>query len=175
MNTHSFMMKTERVQIDRMIPIDDVPVYLRDQTIAARVLPDLLGAKERQFIYVNKKGIHRPYHEKYPQDFGGPGGVLPTAVSLADLGSRDALLKTYQRAVQWSVDEFFRTLLAHIDLSDTVILYTSDHGQSLLEGGYKLSHCSVGNVIPERQSCQFLLSPATDRSGNACRSRHSNT
>ena len=50
--------------------------------------------------------------------------------------------------MRWSVDEFFRELLPRIDLSDTLILYTSDHGQSLLEGGYKLSHCSGANAHP---------------------------
>ena len=37
----------------------------------------------------------------------------------------------YPNAIAWSVDEFFRKLLPAVDLSKTLIVYTSDHGQSL--------------------------------------------
>ena len=57
-------------------------------------------------------------------------------------------MTTYKSAVRWNVDEFFRRVLTGLDVSQTAIVYTSDHGQSLLEGGYSASHCSVGpNIV----------------------------
>lgn len=141
--SHSYMNKAEREFIDRSIPVGGSPVYLRDQKIAQEVLPGLLTGERPVFIYVNKYGSHFPYASTYPANFADEG--RPAA---DDLDARDRLLESYRRAVRWSVDEFFRDLLGRIDLKGTLILYTSDHGQSLLEGGYKLSHCSNGKVHP---------------------------
>lgn len=141
--THSFMTKQELKFIDRSIPVTSNPAYLRDRRIATELLPELLSGKQRSFIYVNKYGSHFPYQRTHPPDF--PGDGLATR---DNLDNRDELIASYQRALRWSVDEFFRALLASVDLSDTLIVYTSDHGQSLLEGGYKLTHCSTGTVHP---------------------------
>ena len=58
-------------------------------------------------------------------------------------------------------------------------MYTSDHSQSLLEGGYKLSHCSTGHVHPgegivpllafteDTGSAQGLKAAARDQFGRA--------
>jgi glucan phosphoethanolaminetransferase (alkaline phosphatase superfamily) len=54
---------------------------------------------------------------------------------------RERLVNTYQNAIHWSVDHFFETLLAEIDLSDSVLIYTSDHGQNLLDDGNPTTHC----------------------------------
>jgi lipid A ethanolaminephosphotransferase len=140
--THSYMTKAERAFIDRAIPVDDEPAYRRDQTIATRILPEVLADKEPQFVYVNKFGAHFPYHTKYPPGFDRDGGPMPED----NLDDRKELLESYRRAVKWSVDTFFRELLGRITLADTLILYTSDHGQSLLDGGYKQTHCSTGRV-----------------------------
>ena len=51
------------------------------------------------------------------------------------------MIADYPNAIAWSVDEFFRNLLPAVDLSKTLIIYTSDHGQSLLPGQF--THCST--------------------------------
>lgn len=140
---HSFMSKTERVFIDKEIPVSGSPVYLRDKRIATEVLPPLLAIGERTFVYLNKYGAHFPYRTTHPPDFPGDG-----VETTDNLDNRNELIASYSRALRWAVDEFFRMLLSHADLSDTLIIYTSDHGQSLLEGGYKLTHCSSSNVHP---------------------------
>ena len=58
----------------------------------------------------------------------------------ADLISDHDMITEYSNAIAWSVDEFFRHLLPEVDLSKTLIIYTSDHGQSLLPG--QMTHCS---------------------------------
>lgn len=158
-STHSYMTKVERGFIDRTIPVGGAPDYMRDQTIAAQILPRILATEKRLFVYVNKYGSHFPYRAAYPADFGGSG-----TAPLDNLEDRSELQESYRRAVRWSVDEFFRTLLGGIDLKDTLIIYTSDHGQSLLEGGYRLTHCSTtGKVHPgEGIVPLFALSDAGD-------------
>ena len=55
--------------------------------------------------------------------------------------SVDREIALYPNAIAWSVDEFFKNLLPAVDLSNTLIIYTSDHGQSLLPG--RFTHCST--------------------------------
>jgi lipid A ethanolaminephosphotransferase len=140
--SHSYMMKPEHDFIDRALPVGGHPAYARDRRIATEVLPKLLAHDKPLFAYVNKYGAHFPYRDTYPGDFANDAGTAAGD----DLTDRSLLIESYRRAVRWSVDEFFRALLAKADLKDTLILYTSDHGQSLLDGGYRLPHCSNGKV-----------------------------
>src|SRR5262249_29624586 len=87
-------------------------------------------------------GVHFPYSTKYPPEFH----KIPTPAGSEAL-DREAMVAHYQNAILWSVDEFFRKLLPMIDLSKTLIVYTSDHGQSLLQGGYKQTHCSTTSKV----------------------------
>ena len=155
--THSFMTKPERAFIDRSIAVSGSPIYMRDQKIADDILPSLLASKEPTFIYVNKYGSHFPYRQTYPSNF--PPGSPETN---DNLNNRAELVASYRRAVQWSVDEFFRVLLGRIDLADTLIVYTSDHGQSMLDGGYKLTHCSTGSTVHPGEAIVPLFTISSD-------------
>jgi lipid A ethanolaminephosphotransferase len=57
------------------------------------------------------------------------------------IADKDRLVNTYKNAIHWSVDHFFQALLGEIDLSDSVLIYTSDHGQNLLDDGHPTTHC----------------------------------
>jgi hypothetical protein len=103
--------------------------------------------------------VHFPYTTKYPPDFQ----AFPTfaASGTANLTERtigaflrslvlpsgtvnqysERAIADYPSALVWSVDEFFRNLLPAVDMSKTLIIYTSDHGQSLLPGHF--THCST--------------------------------
>ena len=140
---HSGASPAEKRLIDSKINILDNPGYLRDRR-AADKLVDVLKQEGPAFIYLDKFGVHSPYATKYPPDFH----AFPTPAG-SELADREVMVAHYRNAIAWSVDEFFRKVLPAVDLSRTLIVYTSDHGQSLLQGGYKLTHCSVGgNVHP---------------------------
>ena len=65
-----------------------------------------------------------------------------------DFNKRDALVRSYSKAITWSVDGFFQKLQPNLDLNKTLLLYTSDHGQTLWENGYKGTHCSSSRPHP---------------------------
>jgi formylglycine-generating enzyme required for sulfatase activity/glucan phosphoethanolaminetransferase (alkaline phosphatase superfamily) len=140
---HSGSSLVEKRLIDSKINILDSRAYLRDHK-AVDKLVEVLKNEEPAFIYLDKFGVHSPYATKYPPDFR----VFPTPAG-SELADREVMVAHYRNAIAWSVDEFFKKLLPAVDLSKTLIIYTSDHGQSLLQGGYKQTHCSVGgNVHP---------------------------
>jgi hypothetical protein len=132
---HSGMALRELEDIDEHIKITTEPFYRVDMDVA-QALADVLKRPGKAFIYVDKFGSHFPYTDKYPPE---------RRIFAPSRGSeRSELIAEYKNAVNWSVDAFFQELdRKGLSLSTTLIIYTSDHGQSLMEGGYKLSHCSI--------------------------------
>jgi glucan phosphoethanolaminetransferase (alkaline phosphatase superfamily) len=148
---HSGMSLTEFKMIDQTILVRaEPPVYFRD-FLAAEKLIEVLADPTPAFIYVDKFGAHIRYDNKYPPE------TARFSVS-EDQDSRDNLINSYKNAVSWVVDDFFRKLLSAVNLSDTLIIYTSDHGQSLLDSGYKQSHCSTAEHIAKGEGLVPLFS-----------------
>jgi len=48
---------------------------------------------------------------------------------------REKLVNTYDNGIRFQVDEFFRVFASETTNQNYVILYTSDHGQTLAEHG----------------------------------------
>ena len=133
----------ELPSIEYFSEIDDPP-YNRDGRIAERVLR-LLKEDVPSFIYVNKFGAHFPYEADFPPDYDKSRVSLQSEYIAAADGSA-GLLRAYNNALRWSVDGFFEKLFSRLDMQNVFIIYTSDHGQSLMEGGQKISHCSTKNT-----------------------------
>jgi lipid A ethanolaminephosphotransferase len=148
----------EKKLIDVKVNNLDARSYLRDPKTADE-LASVLSDERPAFVFVEKYGVHAPYATKYPPDFH----VVPAPAG-SELADRAIMVAHYRNAIAWSVDEFFRKLLPAVDLSKTLIIYASDHGQSLLEGGYKQTHCSQGRyVVPgEAQVPLFAITSEPD-------------
>jgi hypothetical protein len=136
---HSYMNAAEAREIDDWITETHIPEYDRDMEIA-NDLRELLQQDKRMFIHVNKYGVHFPYSTKYdPSMTYEPVGLGH------DRGVKEyhaIIIKDYHKALRWSVDGFFAKIVPDLD-DDTLIIYTSDHGQALFEGGYEVQHCST--------------------------------
>jgi glucan phosphoethanolaminetransferase (alkaline phosphatase superfamily) len=125
--------------VDRRIMIEDKPQYIRDEVIADR-LRTLMFEPGPKFVFVEKFGIHVPYDKMYP-----PGqNIFDADTAMAfDLSDRANLIKHYENAIRWSVNRFFSAVLKDGLPPNTLMIYTSDHGQSLSEGRIT-SHCNKG-------------------------------
>jgi glucan phosphoethanolaminetransferase (alkaline phosphatase superfamily) len=123
--------------IDDYIDLSGPPSAQRDAIVVDKVL-ELLKDGRPSFIYVNKFGVHFPYDVDYPSDFD----PFPKMADEAHPNARIEMRRIYNNAISWSVDRFFQTLLSSSDLSNRLVIYTSDHGDSLLDGGQKNLHCS---------------------------------
>jgi glucan phosphoethanolaminetransferase (alkaline phosphatase superfamily) len=139
--------------IDQYLPETDAPAYLRDISIADKLI-QFLKEDVPSFIYVNKFGTHLPYESSYPPDFNNTettADLPPANRTLAywrgatyapNPGARDEMLRNYNNAILWNVDGFFRKLLHQFNPDNVLLVYTSDHGQSLMDGGQRKSHCT---------------------------------
>jgi len=116
----------------------------------ARFLSSLLNERGGYFILVNKKGLHFHYRNRYPDDpaftFWKPVTEASKAIDPSPTG-REKLVNTYDNGIRFQVDEFFRTFVSGTTNQNYVILYTSDHGQTLAEHGQVYTHGMPDKVI----------------------------
>lgn len=137
----NFMTPNETKYIDKLVRFENVKAPQLDYQLLANMVRALKSDKP-VFIYANKNGAHFPYDEAYPakQTIFGP------TVTSAGQKTAEFRINSYFNVLAWSVDKFFGRLFKDVDLSKTAIIYTSDHGQALIDG--KLTHCSVKNANP---------------------------
>ncbi|MGE7989974.1 sulfatase-like hydrolase/transferase [Pseudomonas sp. NPDC089554] len=160
-NLQNLMTETEKRDIDLFVQFEETPVMERDMAALERLVA-LLKNDTPQLIVINKVGAHFPVHDKYPDQFLTYQPVLPRGryTDIADTGTRDGFdgqpqdwvlyRNAYRNTVLWNVGEFFRRLFAEGDMSQAVLLYTSDHGQDLHERGNPglNTHCD-SDPVPE--------------------------
>ncbi|MBJ9976487.1 sulfatase-like hydrolase/transferase [Pseudomonas sp. S75] len=161
-NLQNLMTETEKQDIDHFIQFNASAVVDRDMAALQRLV-ELLGDGQPQLIVINKLGAHFPVHDKYPDAFMTYRPALPRGrfQDVADTGSREGFdgsvqawtlyRNAYRNTLAWNVGEFFRRLFAEADLSQAVVIYTSDHGQDLHERGNAglNTHCDSDPVMEE--------------------------
>ncbi len=159
---HNMMSRQELRAVDRFIQFDGVPVRDRDMEAADR-LAELINNRTAELVVVNKVGAHFPVHDKFPDAFMRYRPVLPRGKhgEISDTGNRDGFGGTaedwiryrnsYRNTLLWNVGGFFDRLFARAKMDRATLIYTSDHGQDLHEGGSLglNTHCSGDPVIQE--------------------------
>jgi len=144
--------KIERELLDEVHylndPDEDDELWSRDQRlqeIIERTLSDS-DPDHPVFIYVVQYGVHFPYEDKYPES----ATRFPVEASEdTPLTPRAQAINAYKNAVGWSVDPFFTTMLeGDRRFPDTVLIYTSDHGQDLMDTADAVLHCTVHDPSP---------------------------
>jgi len=116
----------------------------------ARFLSTLLNEGGGYFVVVNKKGLHFHYRDRYPND---PAAAIWKPVMKASqsidpsAAGREKLVNTYDNGIHFQVDEFFRVFVSETTNQNYVMLYTSDHGQTLSEHGQAYTHMKPDKEI----------------------------
>ena len=107
----------------------------------------VLANSEKNFIFIVKHGSHFEWEDSYPKE---ERFFLPTleASDALSLEKKEEALNSYLNSIRYNVDLFFKYFLKEIDFfdrEDTLIIYTADHGQSILEEGRTSTHCDSTN------------------------------
>jgi Sulfatase len=132
------MTVVERNQIDAFEQPDHLPYAERDFFVAKRLL-EIAAAPEPHFVYVNKWGAHFPFARNYPR---ASAIFVPDMEEGESIGAdRERLVNSYKNSMRYNLDGFFRVLLQG-DFRGAAIVYTSDHGLSLLDHDNVLTHCN---------------------------------
>ena len=159
-NLQNHMNQQELQLIDEFVQLEaNTPPHLRDILLARKLRTLLETSSSPQFILVNKMGAHFPYEGKYPSSdaiykptmaanyFGTEADPRGLGTDLdKSVDSRRRYKNSYLNAIRWNMSQFFGALLPGLNLADTVIIYTADHGQDLHEDGRPgyATHCTGG-------------------------------
>ena len=138
----NFMTAEEARDIDTFDALDEkTPPPALDDVLLDMVIEELKSDKPA-LIYANKNGAHFPYDGGYPES----ARVFRPTMSEGVKDQALTRINSYRNVVKWSVDRFFKRLFDEADLKDTVIIYTSDHGQVFNPD--RLTHCTVEDPDP---------------------------
>ncbi|MGD2117002.1 MAG: sulfatase-like hydrolase/transferase [Chromatiales bacterium] len=137
-NYQNFMNAHEASSVDEIIRVRQETAYESD-TVAREKLIELLKQPGKTFIMLNKYGIHFPYFRSYPEEYDIFSPALEPGEPMND---REKSLNSFMNGIRWSVDDWFKGLLAETgELQSYVIIYTSDHGQNIVDDGTLATHC----------------------------------
>ena len=112
------------------------PEYVRDLA-SIEIIGRILKNTRKNFIFVNKVGAHFPYENTIDPQYRTNNRLQNYSISLQ------------RNSIQF-LDELSKSLTV-----DTVLFYTSDHGQNLFS---KATHCNTGNDIsPKEYFVPFVI------------------
>jgi lipid A ethanolaminephosphotransferase len=140
----SMLTYDELRYVDERAAVSLVPYAEADDRVAERIISEV-ARPGPALLFVEKIGLHTPYQRNLPPTQAYAPRVPAHARSLDP--SRAADIADYLVGVWWRVDRFFERLLPAIDRPGVLLIYTSDHGQALYEGGYDASNCSGPNAV----------------------------
>jgi glucan phosphoethanolaminetransferase (alkaline phosphatase superfamily) len=137
-NYQNFMNEHEASFVDEILRVRQKTAYESDG-VAREKLMAYLKQPGKTFIVLNKYGIHFPYFRSYPKERNIFTPVLKQGEPMND---REKSLNSYMNGIRWSVDDWFEKLLSESgDFKPYVIIYTSDHGQNIVDDGTLATHC----------------------------------
>lgn len=129
----------------------------RDAAVA-RKINQLVNSSTGHFIWVIKRGIHFPYGTNFPattNPIWQPGYGDQSEI---DPAKKQELINTYDNALRYNSDQFFGNLGVSGWRTKTMLVYTSDHGQTLSEHGEAYTHCGSSSATsPNEASVPLLL------------------
>jgi len=137
------MTPEELRYIDDFIYPEGETSYEKDLNIA-RTISKLTSQNNSKplFIYAVKAGLHFPFIKEVPQ------GKAKFKIDYPhdNIGLKNNMLNSYKNGIAYLIDPFFKALLQDNAYKSSILLYTSDHGQNLLDNGSMQTHCSSVNT-----------------------------
>ncbi len=135
---HSFMRRADLDHLDGFFQAEGAECVTSGDCEVVEKIVQIMTSNTRSFIYAVKKGVHVHYESSYPPS---QRVFQPTLGAYEPMRDRERALNSYYNGIRWNVDRFFQALLPRIARQDYIILYTSDHGQHILETASPLTHC----------------------------------
>lgn len=137
-NYQNFMNEHEATFIDEFSRVRQKIAYESDG-VAREKLIAFLKKPGKTFIIVNKYGLHFPYFRSYPKEYN----IFSPALNQGEpMNNREKSLNSFMNGIRWSVDAWFKKLFSKSgNFQSYAIIYTSDHGQNIVDDGTLATHC----------------------------------
>jgi glucan phosphoethanolaminetransferase (alkaline phosphatase superfamily) len=161
----NYMSKYDIDTIDNFFKTDYTTFQLQktpEKDIVDEVLKQI-NEHNKTFMFIVKRGAHFHYEHTYPQNNKVFSPTLKRDEPIS-LYNKKRVINSYCNAILWRVDGFFESLYRELHLdsrNDTIIIYTSDHGQSILENGTVATHNVSVNPNPSQGIVPLLVMPSS--------------
>jgi len=134
-------------------------IIIPEEGIIEHVNTVLHENNKANFIYIVKSGVHFHYEKSYPDTHKV---FVPTLTEneAMSMENEDRIINSYLNGIRWKVDDFFKYFFQKtkiLERDDTIIIYTSDHGQSILENDIRATHSTASNPPLSQGVVPFLL------------------
>jgi len=152
----NYMSLYDKKDIDNFLTLEnDTVPYTRDEKMLTKI-ENLTKAPNKNFVVVVKFGAHWPYILDYDTQESKFKPIIETTYGMT-LENRKKQINTYDNAILHATDNYLKKLVEGSDLSKSIIFYTSDHGQNILETDVKITHCNTDNVIKNEASVPLFI------------------
>ena len=132
----------------------------RDETFLNRMI-DLVNDKsstDSNFIVLVKYGAHFPYLLTYDEESKEFSPVLESSYAPMDEAHKERQINTYLNSLYFNVDLYLKQMVEKIDLAQSIVFYTSDHGQNILETkGLSRTHCNSEQIVKNEVTVPLFL------------------
>ncbi len=155
----NFMTKFDLKYIDDYSLLDKYGCKSMPEEDLILKTKEILTNSDKNFIFMVKRGSHFPWQHNYPKTHKYFAPDLKDNEPLSIEG-KDKAINSYLNSVRYNVDDFFKCFLNQIDFihkHNTLIIYSSDHGQSILENCNKATHCQADNPPLSQGKVPLLL------------------
>ncbi len=147
----------DKQHIDHFVTLDtDTDPKTRDKKLLA-TLEHSLDNKKKNFIVFVKFGAHWPYLLSYDTKKSIFNPILESTIGGMTLENKDKQINTYLNSINYSTDEFLKDLIGERELNNTIVFYTSDHGQNILEKGSSRTHCNTENIVKNEVTVPLFI------------------
>lgn len=111
----------------------------------------------KKFIVLVKFGAHFPYLLSYDNSKTFFTPAMEVTYGGMSLENKEKLVNTYLNSIRNNTDLYIKDLLSKVDLSDTVVFYTSDHGQNILEADGITTHCNEKDIVKNETTVPLFV------------------
>ncbi len=166
----SFAQQKQKFEFQDISVVDiygakpNLPVHQYDREVINEIDSATADAGTK-FIWVNKWGSHFDYDSTYPKEALHFSPIYTNS----DSDNQEAMLNSYYNSLRWGVDAFFAELTSRLEGRDVIVIYSSDHGQSILEKGIPGTHNRVFNISSSQASVPLFALGFNDRTRNILR------
>jgi KDO II ethanolaminephosphotransferase len=136
-------------------------IYARDENIG-KPIDDLLLIRElresiashplgKHLVILHTKGSHHLYTQRYPRSYAW---YKPECASTNVPCDREELLNSYDNSIAYT-DHFLGQVIASLEGKKAIVIYTSDHGESISDEAHL--HGTPKHMAPPEQRMVPLL------------------
>jgi glucan phosphoethanolaminetransferase (alkaline phosphatase superfamily) len=155
-----YLTKYDLEDIDYFKTLDSDTAAIDRDITAIQSVQKALKNRENNFIVIVKWGSHWPYLLNYDSKNAIFKPELDSALGGMIAENKDKIINTYLNSIRYGTDKYLKTLLSKTDLNDTIIFYTSDHGQTIFDSDKDLrtTHChSVEESVKSEFSVPLIV------------------